>query len=366
MEKNFIIDGNITTTKNLNVQGNLNIQGSTQTVDQETLTIKGSFIAVNGEGTDLDTVDKVGIVTIVDESKAYAAPVYDANNDTLKIGLGTYEKDEDGNIIGFEFDENQGQSIATRDNAIADGNLVQWNEEANKLVDAGCKIGDKVDKVNGKGLSTNDYTTDEKNKLEGIATGANKTIVDSTLSSSSTNPIQNKVISTALNTKANTEDFGNISSDIMKNIFQAIYPIGYVYLSMNSEHPSNLFGGAWEPLAPDQTLWLTSAASGNANTHIDAGLPNITGHGPWIRRNVQVSGHDYGSDNAISMVQSSKEDGVYVRSTDNGNSYIMNFNANNGAKIKNIYRDDCTTVQPPALRVYGWRKTSHITPTTEY
>ena len=31
----------------------------------------------------------------------------------------------------------------------------------------------KVDKVSGKGLSTNDYTTAEKNKLAGIATGAN-------------------------------------------------------------------------------------------------------------------------------------------------------------------------------------------------
>lgn len=31
----------------------------------------------------------------------------------------------------------------------------------------------KVDKVEGKGLSTNDYTTAEKNKLNGIANGAN-------------------------------------------------------------------------------------------------------------------------------------------------------------------------------------------------
>ena len=35
------------------------------------------------------------------------------------------------------------------------------------------QIGTKVDKVTGKGLSTNDYTTAEKNKLAGIATGAN-------------------------------------------------------------------------------------------------------------------------------------------------------------------------------------------------
>lgn len=34
----------------------------------------------------------------------------------------------------------------------------------------------KVDKVDGKGLSTNDYTTEEKTKLSGIAAGANKTV----------------------------------------------------------------------------------------------------------------------------------------------------------------------------------------------
>lgn len=34
------------------------------------------------------------------------------------------------------------------------------------------KLGSKVDKVDGKGLSTNDYTTEEKNKLAGIENGA--------------------------------------------------------------------------------------------------------------------------------------------------------------------------------------------------
>jgi hypothetical protein len=60
------------------------------------------------------------------------------------------------------------------------------------------KLNLKVDKVNGKGLSTNDYTTTEKNKLAGIATGATKTVVDTALSSSSTNPVQNKVVNTAI------------------------------------------------------------------------------------------------------------------------------------------------------------------------
>lgn len=63
-------------------------------------------------------------------------------------------------------------------------------------------ISGKVDKVTGKGLSTNDFTTDEKNKLAGIATGANKTTVDSALSDSSTNPVQNKIVKSALDGKA--------------------------------------------------------------------------------------------------------------------------------------------------------------------
>lgn len=41
-------------------------------------------------------------------------------------------------------------------------------------------------------------SAEDKNKLSGIATGANKTVVDSSLSSTSTNPVQNKVVNSAL------------------------------------------------------------------------------------------------------------------------------------------------------------------------
>lgn len=70
----------------------------------------------------------------------------------------------------------------------------------------------KVDKINGKSLSTEDYTSAEKTKLSGIETGANKTTVDSSLSSSSTNPVQNKVINTALSGKANTSHNHTVSN----------------------------------------------------------------------------------------------------------------------------------------------------------
>lgn len=59
----------------------------------------------------------------------------------------------------------------------------------------------KVDKVDGKGLSANDFTNEYKAKLDGIEAQANKITVDSALSGSSENPVQNKVINTALSGK---------------------------------------------------------------------------------------------------------------------------------------------------------------------
>ena len=59
----------------------------------------------------------------------------------------------------------------------------------------------KVDKENGKGLSSNDFTTELKDKLDGLEAGANKTVVDEELSSTSENPVQNKAVAAALDKK---------------------------------------------------------------------------------------------------------------------------------------------------------------------
>ena len=64
----------------------------------------------------------------------------------------------------------------------------------------------------------------DKTKLDGIATGANKTVVDSAMSATSTNPVQNKVINTALSGKANsshTHTLDNVSETTTKKIMTA-------------------------------------------------------------------------------------------------------------------------------------------------
>ena len=64
----------------------------------------------------------------------------------------------------------------TKDNSIVTKGILRYFYEklSNNI---NTLLGKKVDKVNGKGLSTNDFTTAYKNKLDGIATGANKYVL---------------------------------------------------------------------------------------------------------------------------------------------------------------------------------------------
>lgn len=55
-------------------------------------------------------------------------------------------------------------------------------------------IDKKVDKETGKGLSTNDYTTDEKNKLAGIATGADVSTITGIQVNGTTQSPVNKIV----------------------------------------------------------------------------------------------------------------------------------------------------------------------------
>lgn len=80
----------------------------------------------------------------------------------------------------------------------------------------------KVDKVTGKGLSTNDFTTALLNKLNGIAEGANKTTVENVLTSTSTanalSAAQGKALKdliTQLQDSMGSLGYG----DMMKNVY---------------------------------------------------------------------------------------------------------------------------------------------------
>ena len=75
-------------------------------------------------------------------------------------------------------------------------------------------VSEKVDKVDGKGLSTNDYTSDEKTKLAGIASGAQVNVLEGIQKNGDTVTITNKIANITVPTKTSdiTNDSGFITS----------------------------------------------------------------------------------------------------------------------------------------------------------
>ena len=155
----------------------------------------------------------------------------------------------------------------------------------------------------------------DKTKLDGIATGANKTIIDSALSSSSTNPVQNKVIKTELGKKLSLSggtmtgalttkgikltsgtDYGNTlpSSPATNQLFfqtigsnfvlDNVYPVGSIYMNVNSTNPGTLFGGTWEQIQGRFLLGMSSSypagsRGGEAEHTLTASeMPSHNGH----------------------------------------------------------------------------------------
>lgn len=128
------------------------------------------------------------------------------NNKQDKIVSGTHIKTiNDQSIVGSGNINIQ----TTVDTAMSS---TSTNPVQNKVVNTA--LGNKVDKVSGKQLSTEDFTSAFKTKLEGIEAGAqknvqsdwnitsetsgafikNKPVIDTAMSDSSTNLVQNKVI----------------------------------------------------------------------------------------------------------------------------------------------------------------------------
>ena len=85
-------------------------------------------------------------------------------------------------------------------------------------------------------------TAADKTKLDGIATGATKTVVDSALDSSSTNPVQNKVINTALGNKVDkvsgkglsTNDYTTTEKNKLAGVTESADAVSYSQTSGSS------------------------------------------------------------------------------------------------------------------------------------
>ena len=94
-----------------------------------------------------------------------------------------------------------------------DGLLYLWQKIKNVFATKDA-LNDKVDKVTGKGLSTNDYTTAEKNKLKDVASGAQVNVIETVKVNNTALTPSSKAVNITVPTKTSdiTNDSGFITS----------------------------------------------------------------------------------------------------------------------------------------------------------
>lgn len=161
----------------------------------------------------------------------------------------------------------------------------------------------KVDKIPGKGLSTNDYTDADKNKLDGIEAGAevnvqanwvetdttsdsyilNKPTIDTQMSNSSTNAVQNKAI------KAYVD---NLVASLPADHFLDQTKTTFV---QNFAWSSSLYPGSTNPNLNGKPVLVLAVTDGTTDTYsflnVETLLNVYTGQAP-ITVNGTVISHD--------------------------------------------------------------------------
>ena len=126
---------------------------------------------------------------------------------------------------------------------LANGNILRWNSVTSRFEvwDSITALANKVDVVAGKGLSTNDYTTTEKNKLAGIAAGAEVNVNADWNATSGDAQILNKP--TTLVGYGITDAYTKAETDIMMT---AVYKYkGVVATSANLPSTGMVVGDVW-------------------------------------------------------------------------------------------------------------------------
>lgn len=145
------------------------------------------------------------------------------------------------------------------------------------------ELAKKVDAVSGKVLSTNDYTTAEKNKLAGIAAGAQvNTITTVKVNGTALTPDANKAVAVTTPTKTSqlTNDSGyQTASQVSSAISTAVGKISQISYSKVSSLPSTGATGVIYLVAHnhgtrdiyDEYIWMADSRTFEkiGNTDID-------------------------------------------------------------------------------------------------
>lgn len=210
------------------------------------------------------------------------------------------------------------------------------------------------------------------------ATGGASITVDSALSTTSENPVQNKVITEAINTAQNTADGAvaknteqdtaianaqstaenalNVANGAVKtaDLLNKVYPVGAIYMSENNVSPASFLGGGWVQI---KDLFLLACGDKHAvremggeesHTLTIQEMPKH-GHKTWSSK----SGY---SGNTIGPAQGSSQG---IGTTEHKSTYTNGYWEHGGTKRLVIGREGGSLPHnnmPPYLAVYIWKR----------
>lgn len=146
-------------------------------------------------------------------------------------------------------------------------------------------------------------------------------------------------------------DYVSINRNTLSYTFHTLcpYPMGSIYISVENVSPAGIVGGTWEALLEGYTLWTTTT-SGQGGQTIEAGLPNIEG-------NVYSVWNSTTFDNTSTYEGALSLGGQVTRGSQAGSGYADYLNSLDfDASQSNSIYGNSTTVQPPAIKVYMWKR----------
>lgn len=158
----------------------------------------------------------------------------------------------------------------------------------------------------------------------------------------------------------------NDSLKLGSGLLNAIYPIGSIYMSVNSTSPANIFGGTWEQI---QDKFLLSAGStytngstgGSASTsYTPSGT--VDGHTLTVDE-IPSHRHQYFRQRALSSETIGPDSNTtYASTTANGNTKTepYTYYTGGGGSHNHGFTGQASSIDtmPPYLTVYMWKRTA--------
>lgn len=134
-------------------------------------------------------------------------------------------------------------------------------------------LDEKVDKVEGKQLSTEDYTTSEKNKLAGISTGAQVNVIESVQVNGTALTPSGKAVNIDLSnyaTKGDVSAIPKFAVTVVSNLPTSNISTSTIYLKSNGGSSGNSY---------DEFIYVNSAWEKIGTTEVD-----LSGYVPTTRK----------------------------------------------------------------------------------